>query len=158
MNKSLGIALSVLFAFCAPICVSAQNGQTLFSEIERVSQKTQPEWKIQRKLVSQRYISIWWKSDNAILRASIEILSSEKEATDTFDAFDSEISEGREVSVRSGYAKTELLNLGDKNYLWSHRKGGASILFRKGNVFVLCIAPSAQVAIKFAQLIAEQIP
>jgi len=120
--------------------VSAQNGLTLFSEIERVTQKTEPGWKIHRKQVSQRYVSIWWKCDKALLRASIEILNSEKEASDTFEAFDLEISEGREVSVGSGYAKTELLNLGDKNYLWSHRKRGASILFRKGKVFVLLIA------------------
>ncbi len=158
MNRFLSLLLAALFICCASVCVSAQDSQTLFSQIERASQEREPKWKIHRKIVTPKYVSVWWKAGKPYVRASIQILSSEKAAADTFEGFDSEISEGCEVSVTSGYSKTEIPNLGDKNYLWSHRKGGASILFRKGNVFVLLIAPSVEAAKSFAQLVAEQLP
>ena len=160
MNKIIKILLSIILMCLAFTSFGAQDSQTLFGQIERVSQEREPKWKISRKLIlrNSKHISIRWKSGKSYVQMLIERLDSPKEAADMFEGFNSEIMEAYRTAESSQYSKTELPNLGDKNYLWSHRKAGASILLRKGNAFVMLIAPSIDVAKRFAQLVADQLP
>jgi hypothetical protein len=159
MNKVINILLATVLICLASSYVSAHDSQILFAQIERESQARLSKWKISRKLIlpKSRHVSIRWKSGKAYVQMLVKTLDSAKEAADMFEGWDAEVSEDK-IPGASEYSKVALANLGDKNYLWSHRKGGGSIRLRKGNTFVMLVAPSVDVAESFARLVADQLP
>jgi len=50
------------------------------------------------------------------------------------------------LSSAKNIPKTELKNVGDEGYIWTYTNGAATIMFRKGEIFINVFAPSEKIS------------
>lgn len=141
---------------CFSTVVVAQDGLSLFTRIESVTQRKEPKWNLEKKTIYDTLLSIQWSSDEGRVLVTLAITQSDEGSKAEYKKNVSEFEEGMDAKV----SRTEWKALGDEGYLWIgyNDRGMSSVFFRKDRVVVHVFAPSSEVAKRFAQHVADQIP
>jgi hypothetical protein len=153
--KQLGLLLIILS--CSSNAV-AQDKPEFIARVEQVFREKETAWKVERINVInatdpfQQSITLRSGKNQALV--DISIWNRLKDARDVFTAesiaFDNIVGKKR--------VKGRLHNLGDENYIWTHRGSSAwpKIIFRSGRITVNVFAPSVAIAKRFAKHILGQ--
>jgi hypothetical protein len=156
MKKKLIIFVTVFLLCSYSGSVSAQDGLSLMEKLERVTKENEPQWKLDRKLPSEKLVVLRWSSGEARVFMSITVTDSPDKAKEIYE---SSVTRLKEQLGNKG-TKSTVPNLVAENQLWTgyNNDGSAAMQFRHGNVHVLLFAPSEDVAKRFARYVADLLP
>jgi hypothetical protein len=138
-------------SLCLSTIVLAHDFSSLLQKAEETVKTRNPSrellWKRQ---VTDKEVVYQWGSAKDGIRLLVFYGASEKEAAERMNFFISHISVGPDKKLEG---------IGDEAYMWrSHGDGFGAIRFRKSNVFMDLVAPSAAMAEDLARSLADLIP
>jgi len=153
MKWKLIILVSGLLLCSHPTVVRAQTSSSLIEKLESVTQEKEPEWKLDRKLPTEKIIVLRWSSGEARVFMSVTMTDSSDMAKGIYDGSVARLND----QFGPSSSKSKVPNLGAENQLWTRDQsdGSAAIQFRQGKVHVLLFAPSGETAKRFAFYVAD---
>ncbi len=153
MKKKSIIFVAALLLCNYPTLLIAQDSLSLMEKLERVTKEKESQWKLDRKLPSEKLIVLRWSSGEARVFMSIAMTDSPGKAKEIYESSVARLNE----QLGNKGTKSKVPNLGAENQLWTgyNNDGSAAMQFRQGKVHVLLFAPSEDVAKRFARYVAD---
>lgn len=153
--KTKSILLTAAFLLCTySIPTIAQDASSLIEKLEKATKEKEPQWKLDRKLPTEKLLVLRWSSGEERVFMSITMVDSPAQAKDIYDRSVARLDEDEGATA----TKSTVSNLGDENQFWTLDTGSARMQFRQHKVHVLLFAPSRQVAERFARYVGDLLP
>ena len=145
----------LLFTSFSLIAFAQEAELSLTTKITATIEKSEPEWKLDRKAILPNQIVIRWASEKGRVLVSVAMLASEAKAQ---EALKSKVNEWEHLP-ESKVSKEEIKDFGDEGYLLKiEGASGVQIFFRKGDCEIQAFGPSEVIARRFAQHVSDLLP
>src|SRR5918993_1966730 len=136
MKKS--VVLVAAFLLCSSAALVGQNTSSIIEQLEKITTEKEPDWKLDRKLPSDRIVVLRWSSGEDRIFLSIFLTDSSERAKAAY------ADSVRRMSEEAGAdtTRSSVPDLGEENQLWSGNNQGRSarLVFRQSKMQVLLFA------------------
>ena len=149
MKRTLSTFLFISTLLCVAMIAMGQDFPTLQVRAETAVKSKRPDIKLFRKEEKDKEVVYQWGPKDDGVGLLIFYGASHEEAAERMKAT---------LKILSAGPGRKLTDLGDEAYFWKSGRGGfAGVRFRKSNVYIDLVAPSAAMAKDLAKSLAQEI-
>jgi hypothetical protein len=143
------VFVSLPLLICSSMALAAQGLPSPLEKVENSIKHEHPGWKLASKDLQGKEVIYRWELEKGGVRLLIFFAASRREAVDKMNNSLLRISVG---------PKAKLKAIGEEAYFWSDDNSGYGVIrFRKSNVYVDVVAPSATLAEELARSVDQLI-